>query len=190
MSIFQKKHEGFEQAVAPYERQVYFTCLRIMGNRQDAEDCAQEAMVKAYKNYHTFRGQASLGTWLYTIAARCCMDALRKRKKDVSLDSLQEEGWDQADDAPSPYLQLEEGERKKALEQGIDKLSPDQRLALVLCDLQSLSYEEAAAVMECPIGTVRSRLYRARQNLKSILSSHMELFSTSERQSSERGKTE
>ena len=118
------------------------------------------------------------------------MDALRKRKKDVSLDSLQEEGWDQADDAPSPYLQLEEGERKKALEQGIDKLSPDQRLALVLCDLQSLSYEEAAAVMECPIGTVRSRLYRARQNLKSILSSHMELFSTSERQSSERGKTE
>ena len=72
MSIFRKDADAFEQAVAPYERQVYFTCLRMMGNRQDAEDCAQEAMLKAYKNFSSFRGDSKLSTWLYTIATRCC----------------------------------------------------------------------------------------------------------------------
>ena len=80
--------QAFEAAVAPYERQVYFTCLRIMGNPQDAEDCAQEAMLKAYHAFAGFRGDSKASTWLYTIATRCCMDALRRRREVVSLDSL------------------------------------------------------------------------------------------------------
>lgn len=189
MSIFRKDADAFEQAVAPYERQVYFTCLRMMGNRQDAEDCAQEAMLKAYKNFSSFRGDSKLSTWLYTIATRCCMDVLRARKEEVSLDEMRDAGWEKADESPSSYLQLEASERKRALEKGIACLGADQRLALVLCDLQGMSYEEAAAVMDCPVGTVRSRLNRARTALKKILSSDMELFLEEERPNDERGKT-
>lgn len=188
MSIFRKSAEAFERAVAPFERQIYFTCLRMMGNRQDAEDCAQEAMLKAYRSFGSFRGEAGLGTWLYAIAARCCMDALRARKADASLDEMREAGWEKEDEAPSPYLRLEAAERRRALERGISGLPEEQRLALVLCDLQGLSYEEAASAMDCPPGTLRSRLHRARQSLKKILSGQGELLDETDRLSDERGK--
>lgn len=189
MSIFRKNANAFEEAVAPYERQVYFTCLRMMGNVQDAEDCAQEAMLKAYKSFSSFRGESKLSTWLYTIASRCCMDALRARKEAVSLNELQEAGWEKEDESPSPYLQLEEAQRKEALQMAITHLPHDQRLTLVLCDLQGLSYEEAAQTMDCPAGTVKSRLSRARTALKKILSQQMELFEPTGRPIDERGKT-
>ena len=189
MSIIHKNAEAFEEAVTPYERQIYFTCLRMMGNPQDAEDCAQEAMLKAFKNFSAFRGESKLSTWLYTIAARCCMDALRARKQEVSLDEMRDEGWEKADDGPSPYLKLEASERKRALEKGIACLPADQRMALVLCDIQGMSYAEAADAADCPIGTIRSRLSRARAALKNILSSDMELFLTQGRPNGERGKT-
>lgn len=189
MSIFRRNADAFEEAAAPYERQIYFTCLRMMGNQQDAEDCAQEAMLKAYKSFSAFRGKSKFSTWLYTIAVRCCMDALRARKDELSLSELQDSGWDKADEGPSPYLQLETAERKRALERGISRLPDDQRLALVLCDLQGMSYEEAASAIDSPIGTVKSRLNRARSALKNILSSDTELFSSLQRPNDERGKT-
>ncbi len=189
MSIFRKNADAFEEAAAPYERQIYFTCLRMMGNPQDAEDCAQEVMLKAFKSFSAFRGKSKFSTWLYTIAVRCCMDALRVRKNDLSLNELQEAGWEKADEGPSPYLQLETAERKRALERGISRLPDDQRFALVLCDLQGMSYDEAASAMECPVGTVKSRLNRARAALKNILSCDPELFSSLQRPNDERGKT-
>ena len=189
MSIFRKNADAFEEAAAPHERQIYFTCLRMMRNPQDAEDCAQEAMLKAFKSFSAFRGKSKFSTWLYTIAVRCCMDALRVRKNDLSLNELQEAGWEKADEGPSPYLQLETAERKRALERGISRLPDDQRFALVLCDLQGMSYDEAASAMECPVGTVKSRLNRARAALKNILSCDPELFSSLQRPNDERGKT-
>lgn len=168
--------QAFEAAVAPYERQVYFTCLRIMGNPQDAEDCAQEAMLKAYHAYAGFRGDSKASTWLYTIATRCCMDALRRRREVVSLDSLREDGWEAQSEEPSPYLALEEGERKRLLGEAITHLPEEHRVVLTLCDLQGLSYEEAAGVIGCPLGTVRSRLNRARAGLRQALSAGGELF--------------
>lgn len=117
------------------------------------------------------------------------MDALRVRKNDLSLNELQEAGWEKADEGPSPYLQLETAERKRALERGISRLPDDQRFALVLCDLQGMSYDEAASAMECPVGTVKSRLNRARAALKNILSCDPELFSSLQRPNDERGKT-
>lgn len=182
MSNNQKSADAFEEAAAPYERQIYFTCLRMMGNQQDAEDCAQEAMLKAFKNFSAFQGKSKFSTWIYTIAVRCCMDALRAKKDELSLSELQEAGWDKADEGPSPYMEMEKAERKRALERGISRLPDDQRLALVLCDLQGMSYEEAAGAIDCPIGTVRSRLNRARTMLSKILSSDPELFSILQRQ--------
>lgn len=168
--------QAFEAAVAPWERQVYFTCLRIMGNRQDAEDCAQEAMLKAYQAFSGFRGESKVSTWLYTIAARCCMDALRRRRDMVSLDSLREVGWEAEGDKPSPYLQLEQAERRRLLGEAIGRLPAEHRLVLTLCDLQGMSYEEAARAMDCALGTVKSRLSRARAGLKQLLTADGELF--------------
>ena len=188
MSLFGKKKQAdaFEALVAPCERQVYFTCLRMIGNRQDAEDCAQETMLRAFRAFSSFRNESKVSTWLYTIAARVCMDFFRKKKGDLSLDALQAEGWEQADDAPSAYLQLETKERRALLEQALTELPDGYRAAVVLCDLQGLSYEETAEALEVPIGTIRSRLSRARSMLQKILSKNAELFSDNLRPMDER----
>lgn len=189
MTQFEGTEARFERLVAPHERQVYFTCLRMMGNRQDAEDTAQEAMVKAWRAFGTFRGDSKVSTWLYTIATRCCLDALKRRGEPVSLELLKEDGWEPADEGPSPYLAMEEAERKRLLHEAIGRLSAEQRVALVLCDLQGLSYQEAAQAMDCPIGTVRSRLGRAREALKKLLSAQGELFQDDGSLSSQRRET-
>ena len=176
MQAMENKAARFEALAAGCERQVYFTCLRMMGNRQDAEDCAQEAMLKAYNAFDRFRGDSQFSTWIISIASRCCLDALRRRKDPLSLDGLREAGWEAPSDEPSPYLRLEEGERKRLLEQALEKLSADQRLCVVLCDIQGLPYQEAAQAMDCPVGTVKSRLSRARQELQHILRLEGELF--------------
>lgn len=176
MAANESSADRFIRLVSPHERQLYFLCYHMMGNQQDAEDCAQEAMLKAYRAFDRFRGDSKLSTWLYTIASRVCTDLLRKRKELVSLDSLREEGFEASSDEPSPYMSLEAGERRRLLQEAIQRLPAQQRQVVVLCDLNGLSYEEAAAALDCPVGTVRSRLSRGRQELKRILSQDRELF--------------
>lgn len=176
MATVESKADRFIRMVSPHERQLYFLCYHMMGNQQDAEDCAQEAMLKAFQGFDRFRGDSKVSTWLYTIATRACTDLLRKRRELVSLDSLREEGFEAVSEEPSPYLELESGERKRLLQQAIAGLPAQQRQAVVLCDLNGLSYEETAAALDCPVGTVRSRLSRGRQELKRQLSQKGELF--------------
>ena len=189
MSLITYGAKTFEDAVAPFEQQLYFICLGMMGNVQDAQDCAQEAMFKAFKHYSKFRREAKLSTWLYTIASRCCIDVLNKKRETVSLDKIREEGWEKEDSSPSPYFQLEEAERSHLLRLAISSLPCEQRQVIVLCDLQGLSYEQAAEIIECPLGTVRSRLNRARTALKNKLKKNTELFSTEESLIDERRET-
>lgn len=187
MSLWSKsKAEDFERLVAPLERQVYFTCLGIMGKKEDAEDCAQEAMLKAYRKLHTFKGEAKLTTWLYAIATRVCLDALRKRRELLSLEALQGDGFEPGTDAEEAYLKLEDSQRKALLRQAIAQLPGDFRTALVLVDLQGLSYQEAAQVLDVPEGTVKSRISRARKALQKILLKNRELFSDPPRPNDER----
>lgn len=186
MGETQHNAEAFERLAAPYERQIYYICLRIMGNEFEAQDCAQDAMLRAFRAMNTFRGDAKISTWLYTIAHRACMDALRKRKADVSLESLSQEGWDPPDTAPTPYAHLEQNERKRLLGEALKRLSDEQRAAVVMVDLQGLSYEEAAQVMEVPLGTLKSRIVRARQALADLLSQYTELFAPNLRHNAER----
>lgn len=188
MSFFNTKADSFEDAVKPFERQIYYTCLGMMGNPDDAQDCAQEAILKAYKNFSTFRGAAKFGTWLHTIAARCCLDALHKKNDVLSLETLREEGWEPTDNAPSLYVQFEEEERRQLLRKAIQKLTVEQKQVIVLCDLQGFSYIQTAEILNCPIGTVRSRLNRARISLKNILK-NTELFSTEDGLIDERRET-
>ncbi|MHC1785676.1 MAG: sigma-70 family RNA polymerase sigma factor [Christensenellales bacterium] len=178
--------QAFEQLAAPHERQIYFVCLRMMGDPQDAQDCAQETFLKAYRAWAGFRGEAAVSTWLYRIAMRCCTDQLRKRHDEVSFDQLREEGYEPPSDEPSPYLQLEALERKRLLEDALRKLPLEQRQVLVLCDLQGLPYEEAAAALDCPLGTLKSRINRARAALKKLLWKDAELFVPHQRLNAER----
>lgn len=182
----QEAISAFEAAVAPHERQVYFTCLHMMGNREDAEDCAQEAMLKAFRGFSRFQGRSKVSTWLYSIATNVCLDALRKRKDTLSLDAMREAGWETADGAPEAYERLEASERKRLIKEALGEMPAEFRAALTLVDLQGLSYQDAAEALGLPLGTVKSRLSRARNLLMLSLSRQPELFGADLRHNGER----
>ena len=186
MSLLESVAQRFMQLVSPLEKKVYFTCLRMMGNREDAEDCAQEALLKAYGAFSTFRGEARFSTWLYTLMMRTCLDALRRRKDDVSLDALREEGYEPVGEAAEAYLKLEQEERRAALIAALNTLPADFRAVMVLLDLQGLTCREVARVLDVPEGTVKSRASRARRALYRELSNNRELFADELRHNDER----
>ena len=162
---------------APCEKKVYFTCLRMLGNEQDAQDCAQETMLRAFRAFESFRGDASFSTWIIRIAMNCCNDFLRKQKNGVSLEGLQEEtGYQEVDRGKGPYQQLEDKERMRLLHAAIRQLKEEYRQLIVLRDMQHFSYEEIADMLNLSLGTVKSRLNRARKELCESLRKHAELF--------------
>lgn len=172
MSLFHRKSqaERFEELAAQHERMLYLLCLRMTGSHEDAQDCAQEALLRAYRAFDSFRGQASAKTWLYRVAYNTCLDFLRKRKDAVSLDALRESGADFADThLPGPGDRLERMELRRQIEYALSLLPEDQRAAIVLRDFQQLSYEEIAGILDIGEGTVKSRISRAREKMKIIL---------------------
>ena len=180
MSLFGKfsKAQAFEEIAREYERAVYLYCLRMMGNREDALDCAQEAMLHAYRAFDRYQGDTYVKTWFLRIAHNVCIDQMRKRKVVVSLDSLRAEGVDLPDDKTlSPYASLAQKERLRLLREAVDQLPDDQRSALVLRDFQNLSYDEIGETLSLPLGTVKSRIKREREKIKQILCDQAELFS-------------
>ena len=181
LKLFSRKQsaEQFERLASEHERQVYATCYHMMGNREDALDCAQETMLRAFRAFDSFRRDAQFSTWICRIAMNVCIDALRKRRDALSLDALREEtGFDVKDDAPGAYARLEERERKRLLQEGLAALPPEMRQMIVMRDVQGLSYEEVARMLELPLGTVKSRINRAREKLSAILKKSSELFSS------------
>ena len=181
LRLFSKKRDTgqFERLAAENERQVYAVCFHMMGNREDAQDCAQETMLRAFRSFASFRGEASFSTWITRIAMNACTDALRKRRDAVSLDALREDqGFDPPDGAPTAYARLEERERLRLLREGLDLLAPDLRQMIVLRDMQGRSYEEIGEILGVPLGTVKSRVSRAREKLSVILKKSSELFSS------------
>jgi len=180
VSLFGKKSrsERFEELAAQHERAVYLTCLRMMGNREDALDCAQEAMLNAYRAFDKLEEDGQCRAWFVKIAHNVCIDQLRRRRNIVSLDSLREDGFDPADEKNlSPYARLEEKERMQLLKETVAQLSDEQRSMIVLRDFQNMSYEEISEMLNVPLGTVKSRLKRAREKIKKILLQKTELFS-------------
>ncbi len=151
-----------------YQHRVFGVALRMLGNRADAQDVAQEVFLRAHRALHDFRGDARLSTWLYAIASRLCLTRLaagerrRVRHGEESLGRL----WDPLAD---PAGSAEQAERESALYRAIAQLPEERRLVVVLRDLEGLSYEEIAAILNLELGTVRSRLHRARLDLKEKL---------------------
>ena len=170
--------DAFNQIVRRYQLRVYNLAARILGDRTAAEDVAQDTFVSAYKALARFRG-GSLRAWLLRIASNLCYDRLRsaKRRPEQSLDEAMESpGFHVPSRDPSPEQQAISRELHDHVQGAILGLPFDQRNTIMLVDVQGLSYEEAAEAMDVSMGTVKSRLSRARAAVRDALMAHRELL--------------
>lgn len=174
---------AFNELVKRYEKLVYNFAYRLTNNYDDANDIAQEALIRVFSAIKSFRGDASFTTWIYRITTNVFLDE-RKRARahpHTSLDEhveLEESSIVRQieDPAPQPLAQIEEKEVGNILNNAVSSLPEYQRTMVVLYHTEQKSYEEIAEIMNLPIGTVKSRLNRARLALKEILSPQRELF--------------
>ena len=173
--VLQGDVNAFEDLVTEYEKNVYSLTLRMTGNAEDAADMTQETFIKAYNSLSAFRGDSKFSVWLYRIATNVCLDFLRSRsrKPTVSLSMEDDDGeeveLDIADDSQSPERLLERGLTRDAVRRGLKSLSPEYRQILLLREIQGLSYEEIAEALVLEVGTVKSRIFRARKRLCAFL---------------------
>ena len=167
--------DAFEPLVEENQTRVYHLALRLMGNEADAADAAQEAMIRAYTSLSSFRGESRFSVWLYRLANNVCLDMLRrqKRQNSVPLQTADGDGEETDSDIPdetwSPERILEKAEDVRAVREAIAALPEDLRRILTLREIGALSYEELAAELGLELGTVRSRLNRARKKLLTLL---------------------
>ena len=159
---------AFEDLVITYQHRVFGVALRMLGNAAEAQEVAQEAFVRAHRGLGDFRGDAKLSTWLYAITSRLCLTRLGSGERRLARQG-EEALLRLADGAPRPDAALERSELEAALQRAIAELPEDRRIVVVLRDLEGLSYEEIAQALDLELGTVRSRLHRARADLKDKL---------------------
>ncbi len=161
--------EAFEPLVKEHQTNVYRLALRLLGNEADAADAAQDAFLKAYTSLSSFRGESRFSVWLYRLTNNVCIDALRRRRDALSLETEDDEGETTAlplpDERWSPETLAERAEDIRAVRSALDALPDDCREILTLREIGGLSYEELAAALHLELGTVRSRLNRARKRL-------------------------
>ncbi len=175
---------AFNELVVEYQSLVGNLCLRMLGQPQAAEDAAQEAFVSAWRSIGSFRGD-SFRAWLLRIAANLCRDALRRRvrRPSSSLDTALEAGMPEPpDDEPLPEESALSSELRGNLEAALAELPQEQRTAIVLCDVEGLDYAEIAVAMKTSLGTVKSRIARARMRMREIMLRQPELLPTRFRQ--------
>lgn len=163
--------EAFERLVRTYENKIYSLAFRMCGSSEEASDIAQEAFLAAWRGLPAFRGESGFATWLYRLTSNAAIDYLRRQKKqrgDMSLDD-EELGLDAVDTGPGPQDAAEQTEVQSAVAEGLRQLGEGHRQVLVLREIQGLSYEEIADVLQVDLGTVKSRISRARSALRKIL---------------------
>jgi len=177
-----------------YQKKVFNIALRLLGNHDDASEVTQEVFVKIFKSMGSFKGESQISTWIYRIATNACLDELRKRKNKwvMSLDEeYHRENGDYIiqveDNKPTPDVIVEQKTLKAALNNAIDKLPEKYKLIIVLRDIQGFSYEQISDIVKTPVGTVKSRINRARLQLKEIILKERELFSDNFVKDIERG---
>ena len=163
--------EAFGELVGRYQDRLFNVAYRVLDNPDDAADVVQDVFVNAYQSLKAFKGESELFTWLYRIAFNTAISFKRRRRGVVRLDPTGDAGLDPPDRSAAsvPAANIERSEDERVLAEAMAKLSPEHRTVLVLKDIDGLKYEEIADVMKVPIGTVRSRLHRARLELKSLL---------------------
>lgn len=170
VEMAQKGDRGaFNLLVQKYQHRVLKLVMRYVRDQAEAEDIAQEAFIKAYRALHSFRGDSAFYTWLYRIAANTAKNVLsssRRKLVDYDLDLQDPEDYAAQvllKDSDTPEGMLLSEEIRHTVTEAMRQLPEDLREAITLRELEGLSYEEIAEVMECPVGTVRSRIFRARE---------------------------
>ena len=167
--------QDFEEIVTQYSDFVFNLTYRILGNHADAEDAAQDAFLAAYRNFHRFRGDARVSTWLYRIATNA---ALMKLRKDRPRRTLTQTGYEDIE-LPSPLEGPEKmalnSELREHLEGGLDQLAPNLKVAVVLRDVQGLSNEEAAEALNISVSSLKARLHRGRVLLRNHLQAYLQV---------------
>lgn len=173
--------DAFDTLVGRHQERIFNVCLWILGDRDEAADAAQDAFIRAYRFLPKFRGDSSFGTWLGRIAVNVARDAAAKRGKSPrNFSSFEDDEGDNVFDPPSnaphPGESMLRDERRRVVRRALDGLAEHHRVVLVLFDLQGHAYEEVSAILNLPLGTVKSRLNRARAALRQALEEHRELF--------------
>lgn len=165
--------EAFGRLVVRYQDRLYNTLVKILGSADDARDVVQDAFVHAFQKLSSFRGQSAFYSWLFRIAMNAAISEKRKtRRINASLDSAREQaGIEPSDEHPEtqPSHSLELSERQALVHTALSQLSEEFRTVIVLKEMEGMKYEEIADVVGCPIGTVRSRIHRARSEMRDKL---------------------
>lgn len=155
--------DAFGELVLSYQKRIFNFCFRMLLNRADAEDAAQETFIKAFRAMKRFKGESKFSTWLYVIAKNTCFDKLKSRPGWEFIDELV------ADPKPMPEEVYYRKEREELLLRALDKLDEMHRVALNLVHFEGLSYEEASHIMGCEVGTVKSRVSRGMEKLGKLI---------------------
>jgi RNA polymerase sigma-70 factor (ECF subfamily) len=164
------KPTAFGELVRKYQDRLYNTIVHVVGSPEDALDIVQEAFVQAFLKLETFHGSSAFYTWLYRIAFNMAVSHRRRRKPALSVEQARESsGVEPVDDQPGPDDRVEHDERCRQVQQAIAGLTEEHRTVLVLREIDGCCYERIAEILDVPIGTVRSRLHRARLQLREEL---------------------
>ena len=184
MDLVKRARKGdltaYDELVRRYQERIYATVYHMTANHEDANDLAQEAFIKAFQALRSFKGGSSFYTWVYRIAVNKTINFLKQRKNrgQMSLDDLDFNAEHDPDlvaliSDKTPRREVGLAELQEKLNAAMQKLSEPHRLAVTLHDVQGLSHEEIAKIMDCNVGTVRSRLFYARQQLQAYLSDYL-----------------
>ncbi len=177
--------DAFNALILRYQNLLYGIALRMLNDEDTASDAVQEALISAFNKFNTFRG-GSLRSWLARVTVNACYDEMRRkrRQREVPLEQFNMEGeevedlsW-MIDPAARPEERYESYEMESAIQDSLNHLTPAYREALVLVDIEGLSYEEASVAAQVPVGTVKSRLARARLQIRSSLQGYQDLLPT------------
>ncbi|MBI1918022.1 MAG: sigma-70 family RNA polymerase sigma factor [Planctomycetes bacterium] len=164
---------AFGILVRRHQDRLYNTVYRLLDNAEDAQDVVQEAFLHAYQSLDSFKGDSLFFTWLYRIAVNTAISLKRKRRAVLSIDRSRngEAGVDPHDpsEAVRPEHALEQQEQEQRIQRALDRLSPEHRAVLIMKDMEGQKYELMAEILQVPIGTIRSRLHRARLELRELL---------------------
>jgi RNA polymerase sigma-70 factor (ECF subfamily) len=166
---------AFGELVLRYQDRLYNSLVRVLGSAEDARDAVQEAFVQAFVKLESFRGSSAFYTWLYRIAFNQAMSHARRKRPTRSLDDERtDRGREPVDVQPAPDARLDASERATQVHRALAELSAEYRQVIVLREMDGCKYEQIAELLEVPVGTVRSRLFRARLELRDRLAPMVE----------------
>lgn len=177
-SAIKGDHQAFEQIVYTYEKKVYNIAYQMFGNSHDASDASQEVFIKIYQKLNQFKFDSAFSTWLHRISVNTCIDLYRKKKRQnkdsfsIDKDIATEESsvsFELVDSGQTPEEQILQNEQVSEVREAIQELKEEQKTIIILRDIQGFSYEEIADILDCNIGTVKSRIARGRKSLKEII---------------------